>query len=84
MGKYSEAFSRADAAFNANYHEKLEQLRRDAQKVPVMEKQVYADVIKIVEQATKSNMAKAELCAQISKLGNVAIGIARKYLGLPL
>ena len=84
MGKYSEAFKRADAAFNAEYGEKLAQLRRDAEMAPVIEKKVYGDLIKVVEQATKPNMAQAELCAQVKKLGDIAIGIARKCLGLPL
>lgn len=84
MNRFTELCKQADAAFNAEYREQLEQLRREAQMVPAIEKQAYADLIKVVEQATKSNMAKAELCAQIRKLGDVAIGIAKKYFGLPL
>jgi hypothetical protein len=41
-----------------------------------------AALIVLVQQATQSNLSQAELADRIEALGSVAVGIAKKVLGL--
>jgi hypothetical protein len=46
------------------------------------DQRTYADLISVVKEASRKNIAQAELKTQIENLGAVAINIAKKVQGL--
>jgi hypothetical protein len=83
MGRFDDLFNDADAAFNANekYKKELEGLTglsKDAIKSVTPDTKDYDALIKVVKQASKENLSKAELVDNIKELGDVAVKIAKK------
>ena len=84
MGRFRDLFAEADAAFNGQYRNELNELTGLSQDeidaiVPGEDDlRVYSVLIKIVEQASKENKAKADLIEDIRELGDIAIKIAKK------
>ncbi|ARV05238.1 hypothetical protein BTO04_00370 [Polaribacter sp. SA4-10] len=83
MGRFDELFTEADGAFNANekYKVEIDQLKglskeEIASITPNTED--HAAIIKVVEQASKDNISRAELVGNIKALGDVAVKIAKK------
>ena len=84
MGKFSDLFAEADAAFDGIYKDELNKLTGLSKEeidsvVPGTEDlRVYSVLIKVVEQASKENMSKAKLADDIKQLGDIAVKIAKK------
>lgn len=84
MGRFSELFAEADAAFNGLYKDELNRLsglsREEIDSVtPGKEDlKVYSVLIKVVEKASRENISKAQLINDIKDLGEVAVKIAKK------
>lgn len=82
--RFSELFEDADAAFNGEYKEELNNLmglsHEDIDSVVpgTTDLQVYSVLIKVVEKASKDNLSQAELIDNIKELGDVAVKIAKK------
>lgn len=88
MGKFSELFKEADKSFNQNYGEQLKQLRalteEEKSKITpnTTDKEVYDNLIKIIDEATQKNLSQAEIISKIRDLGSIAINLAKKIPGL--
>ncbi len=84
-----ESLDKADVAFDGKYGQQLEKLHGlsieeiDAIKPGVADVKAYKDLMVLVEEASRHNIATAELRDRIVKLGEVAISLAQK-VGLPL
>lgn len=83
MGRFDDLFDDADAAFNANekYKKELEALTglsKDAIRSVTPDTKDYDALIKVVQQASKENLSKAQLVDNIKELGDVAVKIAKK------
>lgn len=82
--RFTQLFRDADAAFNGQYKEELNALQGFSKEeidaiIPGTEDlQVYSVLIKVVEQASKDNLAQAQLIEDIKELGEVAVKIAKK------
>ena len=84
MGRFSELFAEADKAFNGAYKKELDSLTGlskeeiDAVTPGAEDLRVYSVLMKVVEQASKENISKAELANNIKELGAIAVKIAKK------
>ncbi|MDB4171360.1 hypothetical protein N9750_04540 [Polaribacter sp.] len=84
MGRFSELFTEADAAFDGKYKKVLGKLSGlskdeiDAVTPGAEDLRVYSTLIKVVEKASKENTSKAQLIEDIKELGGIAVKIARK------
>ncbi len=84
MGRFSGLFAEADAAFNGIYKTELDKLiglsKEDIDSViPGTEDlRVYSVLVKVVEKASRENISKAQLIADIKELGDIAVKIAKK------
>ncbi len=84
MGRFSELFAEADAAFNGIYKTELDKLsglsKADIDSVTpgTEDLRVYSVLIKVVEKASKENISKAQLINDIRDLGDIAVKIAKK------
>ena len=81
MNRFDDLFDEADAAFNATYQEELNQLKGLSPEViasitPNIKE--YTALIRVVEKASKENISKAQLAANIRQLGAVVVKIAKK------
>jgi acetyl-CoA carboxylase alpha subunit len=83
MNRFDELFNAADAALNANekYKVELQALKglspeEIASITPDTDE--HAALIKVVQQASKENLSKAQLVDNIKALGAVAVKIAKK------
>lgn len=88
MGRFSNLFSEANAAFSGEYKNELEKLtglsKKEIDSVsPGTENMAtYSVLIKVVEKASKKKLSEAKLVADIKELGDVAVKIAKKVPGL--
>ncbi|WP_319590174.1 hypothetical protein [uncultured Draconibacterium sp.] len=84
MGRFSELFAEADAAFNGAYKKELDNLTGlskkeiDAVTPGTEDLRIYSVLVKVVEQASKKNISKAQLANDIKELGDIAVKIAKK------
>ena len=84
MGRFSDLFSEADAAFNGTYKNELNKLMGLSKEqinsvTPGTEDlTTYSALVKVVEKASKENLSKAELAENIKELGDLAVKIAKK------
>lgn len=84
MGRFSELFTEADAAFDGKYKKELGKLSGlskdeiDAVTPGSEDLRVYSTLIKVVEKASRENTSKAQLIEDIKELGGIAVKIARK------
>ena len=81
MNRFDDLFDEADAAFNATYQEELNQLKGLSSEViasitPNIKE--YTALVSVVEKASKENISKAQLAANIRQLGTVVVKIAKK------
>jgi hydroxymethylpyrimidine/phosphomethylpyrimidine kinase len=81
MNRFDDLFDEADAAFNATYQEELNQLKGLSPEViasitPNIKE--YTALVSVVEKASKENISKAQLAANIRQLGTVVVKIAKK------
>ena len=80
-------FQEADEAFDGKYSSEVNELnglsQSDIDKItPGTEGQkVYKVLVKLVEEASRENMDKAELIDQIKETGEIGISIAKKISG---
>ena len=83
MSRFDNLFNEADGAFNANekYQQEIEQLKglspEDIASITPNIKE-YTALIRVVEKASKENISKAQLAANIRQLGTVVVKIAKK------
>ena len=86
--EYDDLFAEADAAFNGAYKSELDRLTGlskaeiDAVTPGTEDLRVYSVLVKVVEQASRDNLAIADLRNRITELGQVAVKIASKIPGL--
>jgi vesicle coat complex subunit len=84
MGRFSGLFEEADAAFNGIHKAELDELtglsKEDIDSVTpgTEDLRVYSVLVKVVEKASKENISKAQLVADIKELGDIAVKIAKK------
>lgn len=84
MNRFTQSFADADAAFSGQYEKELKQLKGLSEEeiaavIPdTTATDVYEELIEVVEEASKKNMAQAELVVKIKNLGGVAVKIAEK------
>ena len=84
MGRFSDLFAEADAAFNGVYKEELDELTGlskeeiDSLTPGTEDLRVYSVLVKVVEQASKENLSKAQLAENIKELGEIGVKIAKK------
>jgi hypothetical protein len=83
MGRFDDLFNEADAAFNANekYKEELKGLAglSEEQITSVSpDTKAYDALVKVVKQASKENLSKAQLVDNIKSLGDIAVKLAKK------
>jgi DNA polymerase III delta subunit len=82
--RYDDLFDDADAAFNGQYKDALNNLyglskdEIDSIVPGTAGLQTYAILIKVVEQASKQNLTQTQLVKNIKDLGDLAIKIAKK------
>ena len=82
--KYTQLFKDADAAFNGIHKAELNKLQGlskdeiDAITPGTEDLRVYSVLIKVVEKASKDNLAQAQLIEDIKGLGDIAVTIAKK------
>jgi len=82
--RFSDLFAEAAAAFNGKYKKELNELTGlskeeiDAITPGTSDLQMYSVLIKVVEQASKDNLSKAQLIENINELGGLAVKIAKK------
>ena len=78
------SFERADEAFRGQYAEEIQGLlglsEADIDKITPgnVDLQTYHRLIEVVKEASRVNVAQAELKRQIEALGEVAVQIAKK------
>jgi transcriptional regulator len=83
MSRFDDLFNDADAAFNANekYKQEIDQLKGLSQEEIASITTNTGDheaLIKVIEQASKENLSKAQLVDNIKQLGDVGVKIAKK------
>jgi hypothetical protein len=82
--KYDELFDDADNAFNGLYKEEMQTLKGlSADEIAsispkTQDVSTYKALIEVVADASKNNLAQADLIQNIKQLGKVAIKIAKK------
>jgi len=82
--RFDDLFEEANAAFNGQYKEvlnKLYGLSKDEinSVMPgTADLQMYAVLIKVVEDASKKNLSQAQLIKNIKDLGDLAVKLAKK------
>ena len=82
--RFTQIVADGHAAFNDQYKNELDALRGlskeeiEAILPDTTDSAVYDELIKVVENASKQNLAQAELIQNIRDLGEVAIIIAKK------
>lgn len=82
--RFDDLFKEADAAFSGQYSEELNSLlglskdEIDAIIPGTTDLQVYSVLIKVVEKASRDNVAQAQLIKNIKALGDTAIKIAKR------
>jgi hypothetical protein len=82
--KYDQLFDDADNAFNGLYKEEMQTLKglstdeiaSISPKTP--DADAYKALIEVIADASKNNLAQADLIQNIKQLGTVAIKIAKK------
>jgi hypothetical protein len=78
------ALDRADEAFRGKYKDAIDELSGlsraeiDAITPGTTDLRVYNELIEVVKEASRVNLAQAELRQRIEQLGDVAVAIARK------
>lgn len=88
MGQFEDLFTEANLAFDGLYKTELNKLvglsrdEVDAVTPGTEDLRVYSVLIKVVEKASKENISKAQLAANIRELGDVAVSIAKKITEL--
>lgn len=79
-----EALARSREAFQGKYKDELNQLmglsKADIDSISpgITDVQIYDQLIAVVKEASRQNMAQAQLVKRIKGLGNVAVAIAKK------
>ena len=82
--RFDVLFEEADAAFNGQYKEVLNKLyglsKDEINSITpgTTGLQVYAVLIKVVEEASKKNLTQAQLIKNIKNLGDLAVQLAKK------
>jgi hypothetical protein len=82
------ALDYADQSFRGKYREEMDALmgmsREEIEAITpdVTDLRVYDALITVVKEASRVNLAQADLRARIEELGEVAVAIARKVPGL--
>lgn len=83
-----QTLQNADAAFNGLYRQQLNDLAGlsraeiDAISPGVTDLATYDKLITVVKEASRVNLAQAQLRSQIVKLGNLAVSIAKRVPSL--
>lgn len=86
--RFDALFAEADNAFNGKYKDELNELlglsksEIDSLTPDTTDMIVYSKLIKVVEQASKDNLAQADLINNIKSLGDLAVKIAKKVPAL--
>ena len=82
--RFDDLFAEADAAFNGTYKNELNSLvglskeEIDSVTPGTADLKTCSILVKVVEKASKDNLAQAQLVENIKALGDVAIRIAKK------
>jgi hypothetical protein len=82
--RFDDLFAEAEAAFNGKYKDELNSLlglskeEIDSVTPGTTDLQIYAVLIKVVEDASRRNLSQAQLIKNIKALGATAIKIAKK------
>ena len=82
--RFDDLFAEAEAAFNGQYKDELNRLyglskdEIDSIMPGTADLQMYAVLIKVVEDASKKNLSQAQLIKNIKDLGDLAVKIAKK------
>lgn len=82
--RFTELFEEADKAFEGKYSSELNELMGlskdeiDSIVPGTTDLKTYATLIKVVENASKSNQSKTKLASDIQELGDTAVKIAMK------
>lgn len=82
--RLNEQLKTSREAFDGEYKEELTQLAGlsrdeiDAITPGITDLQKYDELIALVKEASRVNLAQAELTTQIKKLGEIAVAIAKK------
>lgn len=82
--RFTKQFAEADSTFDGKYKKELDHLRGlsrseiNALTPGTSDAQIYLDLIKVVEQASKENLSQAELVLRIEGLGETAVKTAKK------
>ena len=82
--RFDDLFAEAEAAFNGQYKDELNSLyglskdEIDSIMPGTADLQMYAVLIKVVEDASKKNLSQAQLIKNIKDLGDLAVKIAKK------
>lgn len=82
--RFKDLFAEADAAFNGKFKDELNALNGlskteiDAMIPGTADLRMYSVLIKVVEKASRDNLAQAQLIEDIKELGDLAIKIAKK------
>lgn len=80
-------FEEADRAFDGKYAKELEELNglsgSELEEIlpDTASLKTYNVLIKLVEEASKENMSKAELIDQIKQTGDIGVSIAKRISG---
>jgi hypothetical protein len=80
-------FEEADAAFDGLYAREVEELnglsRAEIDEITpgTTDLKTYNVLVKLVEEASRENMKKAELINQIKEIGDIGVSIAKKISG---
>lgn len=82
--RFDDLFAEAETAFNGQYKDELNSLyglskdEIDSIMPGTADLQMYAVLIKVVEDASKKNLSQAQLIKNIKDLGDLAVKIAKK------
>ena len=82
--RLKEQLKASREAFDGKYKDELSQLAGlsrteiDAITPGITDLQIYDALIAVVKEASRVNLAQAELTTQIKKLGDIAVAIAKK------
>ena len=82
--RFDDMFAEADEAFDSKYQKEMNELKGFSdEELAVLtpdttSKDVYLALIKLVSQASKENLAQANLIDRIKEMGGIAINIAKK------
>jgi len=85
--RLQQLFDEADAAFDGLYAREVEELNGLSraeinQMTPgTTDLKTYNVLVKLVEEASRENMKKAELIQQIKNLGDIGVSIAKNISG---